>query len=79
MEHPPSPTPPVGTPPAEPVRVADDLWRDVAGPISNASMRLCSLRSRHEGHVALERELDELIAELDAAFRAAMRPAERRP
>jgi hypothetical protein len=75
MEHP----PPVSTPPAEPPRDADDLWRDVVAPISNASMRLRSLRSRHEGHVALERELDELIADLDTAFRDAMRPPASRP
>jgi hypothetical protein len=49
------------------------LWRQVANPLSSATMRMRSLRSQLADDAALARQLDELIHDLDLAFGAVLR------
>ena len=63
---------------SEPTSRADDapirgVWEQLAGPLSDASMRLGSLRSRCAGGSREARELDEVIADIDRAFGTVMR------
>ena len=63
---------------SEPTSRADDalargVWERLAGPLSDASMRLGSLRSRCASGSPEARELDEVIADIDRAFGAVMR------
>jgi hypothetical protein len=52
---------------------AREVWEHLAGPLSHATMRLLSLRSRFAGDSSEARELDEAIASIDRAFSAFMR------
>lgn len=58
---------------------ADEIWDGLAGPLSSATMRLRSLRSRYAAGTAEARELDALIVEIDRAFGAVMRAPPSRP
>jgi hypothetical protein len=53
--------------------LAQGVWEQVAGPLSDASMRLRSLRNRCAGGSAEAYELDEAIASIDQAFGSVMR------
>ena len=52
---------------------AQEVWQELAGPLSSAAMRLRSLRSQHAGGTRESRELDEIIREVDAAFSTVLR------
>jgi hypothetical protein len=65
---------PVSKPPRRGSRNAQEqLWEELAGPLSSAAMRLRSVRSQHAGGTHVSRELDAIIREVDTAFATVMR------
>lgn len=52
---------------------AQEVWQELAGPLSSASMRLRSVRSQQAGDTHASRELDEIIREVDILFATVMR------
>jgi hypothetical protein len=70
--------PPARRPASKPPRrgsrnAQEQLWQELAGPLSSAAMRLRSVRSQHAGGTHASRELDEIIREVDTAFATVMR------